>query len=56
VEHVDNYVDGIPLTFSPQQPTGPLTGPSLSIVAKSGGLSSILRTALIAKDIPAFAV
>jgi acyl-CoA synthetase (NDP forming) len=45
------------LTFSPQQPTGPLTGPSLSIVAQSGGLSSILRTALIAKDIPvAFAV
>jgi acyl-CoA synthetase (NDP forming) len=52
-----NYVDGIPLTFSPQQPTRPPTGPSLSIVAQSGGLSSILRTALIAKDVPvAFAV
>jgi acyl-CoA synthetase (NDP forming) len=52
-----NYVDGIPLTFSPQQPTRPPTAPSLSIVAQSGGLSSILRTALIAKDIPvAFAV
>jgi len=52
-----NYVDGIPLTFSPQQPTRPPTAPSLSIVAQSGGLSSILRTALIAKDVPvAFAV
>jgi len=52
-----NYVDGIPLTFSPQQPEKPPTGPSLSIVAQSGGLSSILRTALIAKDVPvAFAV
>jgi acetate---CoA ligase (ADP-forming) len=52
-----NYVDGIPLTFSPQQPTRPPAGPSLSIVAQSGGLSSILRTALIARDVPvAFAV
>src|SRR5882672_10210569 len=52
-----NYVDGIPLTFSPQQPTRPPTTPSLSIVAQSGGLSSILRTALIARDVPvAFAV
>jgi acetate---CoA ligase (ADP-forming) len=52
-----NYVDGIPLTFSPQQPTSPPTGPSLSIVAQSGGLSAILRTALLAKDVPvAFAV
>src|SRR5258706_419581 len=51
------YVDGIPLTFSPQQPTRPPTAPSLSIVAQSGGLSSILRTALIARDVPvAFAV
>ena len=52
-----NYVDGVPLTFSPQQPTRPPTGPSLSIVAQSGGLSSILRTALLARDVPvAFAV
>src|SRR5215468_11088402 len=52
-----NYVDGIPLTFSPQQPQKPPTGPSLSIVAQSGGLSSILRTALLAKDVPvAFAI
>jgi acyl-CoA synthetase (NDP forming) len=61
-----NYVDGIPLTFSPQPPPypSPLAGegregaaPSLSIVAQSGGLSSILRTALIAKHVPvAFAV
>jgi acyl-CoA synthetase (NDP forming) len=62
-----NYVDGIPLTFSPQQPppyTPPLAGegregaaPSVSIVAQSGGLSSILRTALLAKNLPvAFAV
>ncbi len=52
-----NYVDGIPLTFSPQQPPTPPTAPGLSIVAQSGGLSSILRTALIAKDVPvAFAV
>src|SRR5260370_26635178 len=52
-----NYVAGIPLTFSPQQPTRPAAAPSLSIVAQSGGLSSILRTALIPKDIPvAFAV
>jgi acyl-CoA synthetase (NDP forming) len=52
-----NYVDGIPLTFSPQQPEKPPGGPGISIVAQSGGLSSILRTALIAKDVPvAFAV
>ncbi|HLK83088.1 MAG TPA: acetate--CoA ligase family protein [Xanthobacteraceae bacterium] len=52
-----NYVDGIPLTFSPQQRSKPPTGPSLSIVAQSGGLSSILRTALLARDVPvAFAV
>jgi acyl-CoA synthetase (NDP forming) len=52
-----NYVDGIPLTFSPQQPEKPPTGPSLSIVAQSGGLSSVLRTALLAKGVPvAFAV
>jgi acetate---CoA ligase (ADP-forming) len=52
-----NYVDGIPLTFSPQQPAKPPTGPSLSIVAQSGGLSAVLRTALLAKDVPvAFAV
>ena len=62
-----NYVDGIPLTFSPQQPppyTPPLAGegregaaPSVSIVAQSGGLSSILRTALLAKGLAvAFAV
>jgi acetate---CoA ligase (ADP-forming) len=52
-----NYVDGVPLTFSPQQPSRPPTGPSVSIVAQSGGLSSILRTGLLARDIPvAFAV
>jgi acetate---CoA ligase (ADP-forming) len=52
-----NYVDGIPLTFSPQQPETPPAGPALSIVAQSGGLSSILRTALLAKNVPiAFAV
>jgi acetate---CoA ligase (ADP-forming) len=52
-----NYVDGIPLTFSPQQLEQPPTGPSLSIVAQSGGLSSVLRTALFAKQVPvAFAV
>jgi acetate---CoA ligase (ADP-forming) len=52
-----NYVDGIPLTFSPQPPARPPTGPSVSIVAQSGGLSSILRTALLAKGVPvAFAV
>jgi acyl-CoA synthetase (NDP forming) len=52
-----NYVDGIALTFSPQQPQKPPNGPSLSIVAQSGGLSSVLRTALLAKDVPvAFAV
>jgi acetate---CoA ligase (ADP-forming) len=52
-----NYVDGIPLTFSPQQPERPPSGPGLSIVAQSGGLSSILRVALLAKSVPvAFAV
>jgi acyl-CoA synthetase (NDP forming) len=52
-----NYVDGIPLTFSPQQREKPPLGPGLSIVAQSGGLSSVLRTALLAKDLPvAFAV
>jgi len=52
-----NYVDGIPLTFSPQQPQKRPAGPSLSIVAQSGGLSSVLRTALLARDVPvAFAV
>jgi acyl-CoA synthetase (NDP forming) len=52
-----NYVDGIPLTFSPQQPSRPPTAPGLSIVAQSGGLSSVLRTALLARDVAvAFAV
>jgi acetate---CoA ligase (ADP-forming) len=52
-----NYVDGIPVTFSPQQKEKPPAGAGLSIVAQSGGLSSILRTALLAKDVPvAFAV
>jgi len=52
-----NYVDGIPLTFSPQQPEKPPAGAGLSIVAQSGGLSSILRVALLAKNVPvAFAV
>src|SRR5258706_4984099 len=47
-----NYVDGIPLTFSPQQPTRPPTAPSLSIVAQSGGLSSIPRPPPLAQDVP----
>src|SRR5215467_5472518 len=29
-----NYVDGIPLTFSPQQPEKPPVGPGLSVVAQ----------------------
>src|SRR5258706_7841823 len=47
-----NYVDGIPLTFSPQQPTRPPTTPSLSIVAQSGGAAPILRTAPHRRGVP----
>jgi acyl-CoA synthetase (NDP forming) len=47
-----NYVDGIPLTFSPQQVENPPAGPGVSIVAQSGGVSAILRTALMARDVP----
>ena len=47
-----NYVDGIPLTFSPQQPAASPGGPSIAVLAQSGGLSSILRTALQAKGLP----
>jgi len=46
-----NYVDGIPLTFSAQPRTAPPAGPGVAIVAQSGGLASILRTALIAKQV-----
>jgi len=52
-----NYADGIPMTFSPQRPAPKPAGPAISIVAQSGGLSAILRTALQAKELPvAFAV
>jgi len=47
-----NYVDGIPLTFSPQQAEKSPAGPGVSIVAQSGGVSAILRTALMARDVP----
>src|SRR5215470_6070034 len=46
-----NYVDGIPLTFSPQQPAKPPASAGLSIVAQSGGLAAIVRTALMARDV-----
>src|SRR5215813_14794887 len=47
-----NYVDGIALTFSPQQVENPPASPGVSIVAQSGGVSAILRTALMARDVP----
>src|SRR5262249_25312714 len=47
-----NYVDGIPLTFSPQQPEKPPVGPGLSVVAQSGGLAAIVRIALMARGVP----
>jgi acyl-CoA synthetase (NDP forming) len=47
-----NYVDGVPLTFSPQRPAKLGSAPGVSVVAQSGGLASVLRAALQAKDLP----
>jgi acyl-CoA synthetase (NDP forming) len=44
-----NYVDGVPLTFSPQAVTTQPAPPSIAIVAQSGGLATILRNALWAR-------
>lgn len=46
-----NYVDGIPLTFSPAQPV-PLRGRvGVGVVSQSGAMASVLRAALHARDI-----
>jgi acetate---CoA ligase (ADP-forming) len=47
-----NYVDRIPLTFSAQPNVPSPASPGIGIVAQSGGLSSILRAALIARAVP----
>jgi acyl-CoA synthetase (NDP forming) len=48
-----NYIDGVPLTFSHQQvPTPQGSGPAIAVVAQSGGLATILRNALQARDLP----
>jgi acetate---CoA ligase (ADP-forming) len=47
-----NYVDAIPMTFSSQPPSPKLTEPALSVVAQSGGLAVVVRTALQAKGLP----
>jgi len=47
-----NYVDGVPLTFSPQQVLTQGPGPAIAVIAQSGGLATILRNALMARDLP----
>jgi acyl-CoA synthetase (NDP forming) len=47
-----NYIDGIALTFSVQPRLPPPNAPGIAIVAQSGGLSSILRGALLTKHLP----
>jgi acyl-CoA synthetase (NDP forming) len=46
-----NYVDGMPLTFSPQRPVRLGDQPGAAVVAQSGGLAAVLRAALQAKDL-----
>jgi len=47
-----NYVEGIPLTFAPQEVPTQGAGPALAVIAQSGGLATILRNALWARDLP----
>ncbi len=47
-----NYVDGVPLTFSLQQVPVQRPGPAIAVVAQSGGLATILRNALQARELP----
>jgi len=46
-----NYVDGIPLTFSPGQVKEQTAPPRVAVVAQSGGLASILKIALAARGL-----
>jgi acyl-CoA synthetase (NDP forming) len=47
-----NYVDGIALTFAPQEVPQQPSGPAVAVIAQSGGLATILRNALMARDLP----
>ncbi len=47
-----NLVDRVPLTFSQQQAPVLAPGPAIAVIAQSGGLATILRNALQARDIP----
>lgn len=52
-----NYINGIALTFAPQQVPVQGAGPAIAVIAQSGGLATILRNALMARDLPiAYAV
>jgi acetate---CoA ligase (ADP-forming) len=46
-----NFVDGIPLTFSPCAPAPPSGRRAIGIVSQSGAMASMLRAALHARDI-----
>ncbi len=46
-----NYIENIPLTFAPQDVPVERTGPALAVIAQSGGLATILRNALWARDL-----
>ena len=47
-----NFVDRVPLTFSQQQRPSLAPGPAIAVIAQSGGLATILRNALQARDLP----
>jgi len=47
-----NYVDGVPLTFSPQGQAAAPAGPGVAVVAQSGGLASMIRSGLLARKVP----
>lgn len=46
-----NYVDNVPLTFSPQPSVPKQETLAIAIVAQSGGLATILRNALMARGL-----
>jgi acyl-CoA synthetase (NDP forming) len=46
-----NYVDSIPLTFSPQKSMAQPAPPTIAVATQSGGLATILRNALWARGL-----
>ena len=46
-----NFVDSVPLTFSVAQPHA-ITAPGLAVVSQSGAMATVLRSALLARELP----